>query len=394
MAVLGRELMAVVQLFADPRPRGTVLLERTGPNIVVAATVRARTQTLKPSVSATSGGRLVMSCASVAALKHSLRLARRGRVTDRRKFTTGLQAAQNSQCITEIGSVCVGGEDPDRCKICQDAFFVCPASSDSLGWTVAGVLDGHGKRGHIVSEALQDLLPERIKQCLMDCGGDAAQAIKEGFAAADSALREQIPRDARVSGAACVTALVKPIGGGSEGSTTSTWQVVTGNAGDSSAMLGSKASSGGSWVCQPLSQKNTSEVKSERARIEASGGRVDESGIVWVGPIGVAMTRVLGDLALHPFGVICEPEVIAIEVQAAPGSQRSLGGSAFILLTSDGVTDVFSGDEAIQFVGDVLATTGSFQEAACALVEAARARWKGDQWDVYIDDATAVVIPL
>jgi len=298
----------------------------------------------------------------------------------------------------DLGAACVGGSDPDRAKVNQDCFFAATlplgASSQCLA---AGVMDGHGKKGQLVSQALQNFLPRRLSEELgrlpsaaaaaPPAAGAVEEALVRAFCAADADLAAEVAvTDARRSGAACVVALVWQHG--------DSLKVSVANAGDCRAVLGlrrlqdtSSPSGGGAWAAEALLRPSTVRIPGERARVEAAGGRVDASGNVWAGPFGVAMTQALGDHVLRPYGVICEPEVATYSVTS--------DHQALLLLVSDGVSDLLSDSDVVRLVAESLASGASPPGAAQALVARSRERWQdGLPIEVRIDDATALLLPL
>eukprot|EP00439_Symbiodinium_sp_Y106_P002006 s2293_g1.t1 len=271
------------------------------------------------------------------------------------------------------GAASVGGYDPDRPKVNQDACYVEELPDGRLQ---AAIFDGHGKKGHVVSGALKELLPPLMVEQLAT--EDAATSLVRAFEASDAALRTaSVGTQARTSGAAAVAAIVE------QGSDDKAWAASVACAGDSRAIL--VELDGGQCIARQLSETSSCERAEERERIEARGGAV-RNGVAWAGPIGVAMSRALGDLVLRPFGVIATPEV-----SAASGTR-----AGFLLLVTDGISDVFSNDDAAQLVCDHLAEeAGDFTGACSKLVETARDRWQADlPIEVRIDDASAVLIPL
>ena len=93
---------------------------------------------------------------------------------------------------------------------------------------------------------------------------------------------------------------------------------------------------------------------------------------------GVAMSRSLGDMQVHPF-LIPTPEV----------STRLLDDKdQMLILATDGVWDVMDNDEAVG------AGTSSRPSQAChAIVEACAKRWDG-QMPGRRDDITVVIVDL
>ncbi|CAE7777993.1 unnamed protein product [Symbiodinium sp. CCMP2592] len=82
------------------------------------------------------------------------------------------------------GAASVGGYDPDRHKVNQDACYVEELPDGRLQ---AAVIDGHGKKGHVVSGALKELLPPLVVEQLAT--EDAATSLVRAFEASDAALR-------------------------------------------------------------------------------------------------------------------------------------------------------------------------------------------------------------
>lgn len=283
----------------------------------------------------------------------------------------------------------VKGQSETRVKPNQDDFWICQDLAE--GVLCVGVLDGHGKKGHDVAQDLAARLPREIAHELrrLEATGrerDAAWAA-EALAAAVPIAQAGVLGNKEVlsgtSGSTMVACLVL------EESRT----LVLGNVGDSRAILGLRADSG-KWRGSPLSQEHTTCRPEERQRIDAAQSRVDGDGNVWFGPVGIAMTRALGDGVMKGAGVICDPEFTVAQGLGLPsGGERA----AFALLASDGVWDVMANDEAASIVGASLdAATSPAEGAGWALetlVHECRARWQaGLSLEQDIDDATAVLV--
>ncbi|CAJ1371871.1 unnamed protein product [Effrenium voratum] len=266
--------------------------------------------------------------------------------------------------VPGCGMVSAGGVDPDRPKVNQDACYVAKLPDGRLQ---AMVLDGHGKKGHVVAGALKALLPALVAE-----GGDLSAA----FRGSDAALRAAgLGRPAYASGAAAIAAVIR------QGEAASPWEVQVACSGDCRAWLLEKLD--GRWQGRAASEPSSCEAIAEKQRIEATGARV-ANGILWAGPIGVAMSRALGDLALRPFGLLAEPEL----------SEFSDTTEGFLVLVSDGLSDVLSAADAAQIAAS-LEEDKSGLSIPEVLVAEARRRWQADlPLDVRIDDTTAVVIPL
>ncbi|CAL1163534.1 unnamed protein product, partial [Cladocopium goreaui] len=291
------------------------------------------------------------ACVSAACREQRLRLQKRNAVED---WPAGAGAS-----VEDCGMVSMQGADPDRPKVNQDACYVAELPNGSLQ---AVVLDGHGKKGHVVSGALKaflpDLIEEQLAQLANACSGDIGSALCEAFRATDSVLRQnRVGQVARASGAAALAAIVER---GNK------WTVHVACAGDCHSWLLEKVE--GRWLGSSISQPSS--CQRERERLEAAGGRVSD-GVLWAGPIGVAMSRALGDLALRPFGLLSEPETWTI----------SGGSESFLILVSDGVSDVLSPQQCAD-----LFDAEEPQSLAEDLAEAAREGWQaGLPMDVRID---------
>jgi serine/threonine protein phosphatase PrpC len=117
--------------------------------------------------------------------------------------------------------------------------------------------------------------------------------------------------------------------------------IMCGNAGDSRAVL-----LDGDTVV-PLSNDHKPSRRDELMRIEEAGGMVYHVGVPRVNGI-LAVSRAIGDAELKKF-VISDPEIRTV---LRSKSQR------FILLATDGLWDVFSNHEAVQFIEDNWETPG------------------------------------
>ena len=131
----------------------------------------------------------------------------------------------------------------------------------------------------------------------------------------------------------------------------------------------------------------------------AKGARVDSQGNVFAGPIGISMTRALGDTVLKSVGVLAEPH-FAHDTDS--GAQLPLDQPAFLLLASGGVWGVLTDDQAVAIVGAVLdEAAGAAGEEATAhralevLATAAAEKWQaGLPCEVLVDDISCVLVVL
>ncbi|CAE7219925.1 unnamed protein product [Symbiodinium natans] len=100
------------------------------------------------------------------------------------EWPAGASPEQAETC--GCGASSVGGCDPDRPKVNQDACYVEELPDGRLQ---AAVFDGHGKKGHVVSGALKALLPSLVAERMASEGSGASSALAQAFEASDGALR-------------------------------------------------------------------------------------------------------------------------------------------------------------------------------------------------------------
>jgi serine/threonine protein phosphatase PrpC len=117
-----------------------------------------------------------------------------------------------------------------------------------------------------------------------------------------------------------------------------------------------------------LSIETTTGVEDERKRIEDGEGRIDGSGNVWYGPVGIAMTRALGDSVMTRAGVISTPQVKTLDLMQEVTCRNIFkirDCNIRVLIGSDGIFDVMSNVEANEFLCNLLkATSVSLTEMA------------------------------
>lgn len=345
-----------------------------------------------------------------------------------------------------IGFYNIPGSDPDRPgKVNQDShfsFIITHSSTPSTTKEIfgAGVLDGHGKKGHVVSQFFKDKLPERLlissDELLRNDDDDGGKIIPEVLVDVFEKSHEDAMQDPSVpagrSGTTCVTCVVAS----DDGQNIINLHVA--NVGDSRAILGYnknmcngggddddllkkeelKRPDGSCWKVQPLSLETTTKRPREKDRISScEQSRIDSEGNVWYGPVAIAMTRALGDAVMLNAGVISTPEVRSFQlvVPVPPMHQKysddsndddqkkkkSLGW--VVILATDGITDVMSNSEMMEIVLDslFLLSDESFideesiltEAAAKRISEEAAKRWQGDlPLEVKRDDITCALI--
>lgn len=314
------------------------------------------------------------------------------------------------------GFVCKKGKKPDSPN--QDSFFILRAESD---FSLYGVFDGHGRRGHDVSNFVKDNLPKLL--------------IQEPQLQLDPliALQNAFERTQRLIIRATE---LNELDASRSGTTVSVIyhdhkknMLHIGHVGDSRIVIGRREAldTEDEWKAVDLTVDHKPNDPEERRRIEQAGGRVIHDGgwnyRVYAksgrGP-GLNMSRAMGDL--HGFfnaGISATPDVNSHKVSAGnsrvggtPWSMintKSLSGSEtevssqaslasysvcpqdrFILLCSDGVWEFISSKEAVKLVADLAADHP--MEAAERLARVAWERWEIEMQGQVVDDITVVLV--
>ena len=255
-----------------------------------------------------------------------------------------------------VAAATMTGVEPDYKKVNQDRLISIPDLTH--GWSLFGVFDGHGAKGHECSEFVRLQLPGLLTELLTH------HAPTKAVEVALQQLHEDLQQsgfDCRYSGTTAVVCLLKDK------------LLVTAWTGDSRAVLALEGNDG-QLTATPLSFDHKPDLPNEKKRILKSGGRVQsmqEDGEdvgparVWVkdrwSP-GLAMSRSIGDTVAHSVGVSCIPEVRTHVVQP---------GDRFFIVASDGIWEFITDLEASQIIDE----SGSFQEGCNKLLMDAHNRW-------------------
>jgi serine/threonine protein phosphatase PrpC len=161
------------------------------------------------------------------------------------------------------------------------------------------------------------------------------------------------------------------------------------NAGDSRAVL---CRAGGQALA--LSEDHKPAHATERDRILAAGGFLSEIGGVCRVNGNLNLSRAIGDLkykqnsGLHPRDQIITAQPDVRHVKLEPGKDR------FLLLACDGVWDVMTNQEAVDFISARLDEGRSASQAACDLIDACLAPDPKEARGVGCDNMTAIVVLL
>jgi len=305
--------------------------------------------------------------------------------------------------MAEIGVPCVPLSSSEACGVFskegalhenhdRGAACILPDRSTVL----FACLDGHGAEGASVSGyALRNLLAGCASA--LQAGKPATDAVNFGFARTSGTMAQNVS-DCRFSGSTAILTVLQNTDKGRV--------VTTGWVGDSRAVVArtrpqqqgqqrAPPSGSGGYIPVPLTKDHKPTDPKERARLADARAIVRPSRVInphtgaWieVGAVrvwdssqiyGVAMSRSLGDMQVHPF-LIPTPEV----------STRLLDEKdKLLVLATDGVWDVMENDEAV-----IAAGQANPQIASKEIVDTCAKRWD-TQMPGRRDDITTVVVDL
>lgn len=290
-----------------------------------------------------------------------------------------------NDAIHSMASFSRRGRENFQSKTNQDSFFAYRQFLEPYQ-ALAGVMDGHGPHGHVVSSLVKEVMPTKVSENLRRRGETAASAaLISSFLDVQAALHKAAMSgkvNARLSGSTAVVSLIQG------------YRIVTAWTGDSRAIVVQKDTEcreSRRWKGVQVTEDHTPACPGEVSRIVAAGGcveRLKDGRGRSVGPErvwlpgqwvpGLAMTRALGDFVAHTVGVIAEPEICIHELQE--------GEDQYLVIASDGVWEFMSNDE----VAGVVGPCASAEEACRLLVEAASERWS-EYSEAGMDDITVVI---
>ena len=279
----------------------------------------------------------------------------------------------------------VGYSGPGILKYNQDNFFVYKNLNDENNVLFIGVCDGHGLVGHDVSKYLINNLPKNLNQELKKTNKYIADrktlysTMKKVFISTNKDLCKNPNIDTQFSGSTCVTIILTKN------------KIISGNAGDSRAVMGRYIN--GEWTSIDLSHDQKPNNPGEKERILAHGGRIeaykDENGgdfgppRVWLkyeDVPGLAMSRSFGDEIAASVGTISEPEIEEYDIT---------NDDKFIIIASDGIWEFISSQECVNFIKDFYLKK-DLKGCLKFLLNESSKRWIKEE--EVIDDITAVLI--
>jgi len=278
-----------------------------------------------------------------------------------------------------VGYACRKGRKPSGRQPNQDSWCVHRVPGKLSAY---GVFDGHGEKGHLISDFTRQTLTKEVLRGLKKCEHETDRSIsatlEEGYRQTQKSLMAKPHLGVQLSG---TTATVVVHDHARERLTIS-------HVGDSTAVLVKrKVGSAHELEGIALTRDHKPELEDEKRRIEQSGGRVSFDGYCHrvvkkhgAGP-GLNMSRSLGDGVAHRVcGVSADPEVE--ECRLSPEDHA-------LLVCSDGIWEVITPQEA----ADILKEYGQWQamSAAKRLADEAARRWLQGTNGEMTDDITAIV---
>jgi len=279
-----------------------------------------------------------------------------------------------------LGYTCRKGLKPESPN--QDSWSILKVDGN---FAIYGVFDGHGQKGHDVSNFVKDNLPKLIIRDARFKTEDQEQMLKDVFKKIQNLIvtADRMKKlSAQLSGTTA-TVCVHDFNAN---------KITLAHVADSTACMST-------WTGEDkkqttgvtLTRDHKPDLKDEKARIVKAGGRVVFDGYANHRIYakngrypGLNMSRCLGDLLGHAdAGVSCEPEV----------SVRPINPLDHILfICSDGVWEFINAQEAADIVVEF--PSSKAVQGAEKLAKEAWDRWIKEEGGAVVDDITAVLIYL
>jgi len=278
----------------------------------------------------------------------------------------------------------VGGDDGAFCageatdiggrKENQDTSFGISLLGGKV-W-VGAVFDGHGSEGKAAAEYARDRVQSVMQQRAAQLVQRPEDVLRDAFAGAHSGMA--MAADCTYSGTTATCCIL------------SKERIVTGWVGDSRAVIGRRNGK----ATLALTDDHRPELLEEAQRIASAGGlirRANGNGPMRVyggagGAVGLMLTRSLGDMEMHEYGVSAEPQIATHQLRS--------GKDELLLLGSDGVFDAMNNEEALKLAGGAAEKekgggSAGAMAGAGAVVGQAAAWWRRNPGS---DNITAIVV--
>jgi len=287
-------------------------------------------------------------------------------------------------------------------EINQDRTFVLQLPHADF---VMGIFDGHGENGHYTSHYISKQLPRMLANGLSTKAEDDVTAIQkiltDLFLAVDSNVDEMAgaPQDAMmVSGSTAIVVLKRG------------HRLHIANTGDSLAFIVRRDRSTGEVEIVYRTKEHKPDLPEERERIEKKGGEIllppawaigdsprvltplsTEESDLGLMPIGLAMSRSIGDRELKNVGVIADPDIDCIDID----SLAAKGDDLFVVASTDGLYDHVPLETLAKRIGGSLSSQQLLLSTMEELIMEASNVWlRLMQGEVYRDDITLSVVKV
>ena len=284
-----------------------------------------------------------------------------------------------------------------RTKINQDTTLIKINVGGIIGFNLFGVLDGHGKYGHYVSQFCRDYFIRRMEMYAYECiirniltpeqiynqiKNKFINYIIDCFKSADIDMTKQSSFDYYSSGTTCnlVIQLNK--------------NLICANVGNSRGIIIYDTNGHTNRGIYQISTDHIPELPKEYQRIINKGGMVDrftdKSGrkhghnrIYKKGQAtpGIHISRALGDFNAKDCGVINVPDIIEYHLN---------NNSKYMVICSDGIWEVLT-NEYVRDLGNIYYKKGQVGPFCNNLVQIAMNNWKS-QFPNYRDDIAVVCV--
>jgi len=280
-----------------------------------------------------------------------------------------------------IGFTCRKGLKPESPN--QDSWFVLCMDESSI----YGVFDGHGSKGHDVSQFVKENLPKLMlkDKRYREAGSEQAMLTDvfkktQGLIAAADRMKKLSAQMSGTTATVCIHDHTEK-------------KLALAHVADSTAVAG-KMGGDGKMKWEMLTRDHKPNLKDERQRIEKAGGRVVFDGYanhrVYAKNArypGLNMSRCMGDLMGHQdCGITAEPEVSVFDLENPKTNYETL------LLCSDGVWEFITAEEAGTVVSKF--EPNKAMAAAEKLAKDAWDKWIKEEGGAVVDDITVVLIHL
>jgi len=279
-----------------------------------------------------------------------------------------------------LGYTCRKGLKPESPN--QDSWSILKVDGN---FALYGVFDGHGQKGHDVSNFVKDNLPKLIIRDPRFKTDEMGQMLKDCFKKMQNLITtaDRMKKlSAQLSGTT-VTVVVHDLVQN---------KLTIAHVADSTCCLSSYLDDAKRGTAgKVLTRDHKPDLKDEKARIIKAGGRVVFDGYANHRIYakngrypGLNMSRCLGDLLGHAdAGASAEPEI---------GVHVITPLDHILFVCSDGVWEFMSAQEAAEIVQDY--GPAKAMQAADKLAKDAWDRWIKEEGGAVVDDITAVLIYL